>query len=188
MRKRHDWDAVQRFYNEGTNAAGCRLQFGITYNAWIMAIKRGKLSADRGRSPNLRRIDWVAVQRLYDEGRTFYECMNQFGFCRGAWNKAVKRGQIRPRPLGRPLNELLVDGRSRTNIKRRLLRAGLLEGRCQLCGLAEWLGENLVVQIDHVNGIGNDYRLENLRMLCPNCHSQTETYGRRRLPRAAPLA
>jgi 5-methylcytosine-specific restriction endonuclease McrA len=39
------------------------------------------------------------------------------------------------------------------------------------------------VQIDHINGIHDDYRLENLRMLCPNCHSQTATYGRRNVGR-----
>jgi 5-methylcytosine-specific restriction endonuclease McrA len=48
------------------------------------------------------------------------------------------------------------------------------------------------MQIDHINGIGNDHRLENLRMLCPNCHSQTATYGgrnlrRRRLQEEAPV-
>jgi 5-methylcytosine-specific restriction endonuclease McrA len=61
----------------------------------------------------------------------------------------------------------------------------LLENRCQECGLTEWLGEPLTVQIDHINGVRTDYRLENLRMLCPNCHSQTETHGiRNRRPRA----
>ncbi len=86
--------------------------------------------------------------------------------------------------LGRwdgPLAELLAssNSNSRTNIKRRLIRAGLLENRCEECGLRDWLGERLTIQIDHINGIRDDYRLENLRMLCPNCHSQTSTYGRR---------
>ncbi len=187
MRKLHDWEAVQRCYNEGIDAARCREQFRITYNAWIMAIKRGKLSAERGRSTNLRRINWAAVQCRYDEGHSFYECMRRFGFSRGAWHKAVKRRQIRPRPLARPLNELLASGRSRTNIKRRLLRAGLLENRCQLCDLTEWLGQPIAIQIDHVNGLRHDHRLENLRMLCPNCHSQTETYGRRQKCRGSCL-
>lgn len=179
MRKLHGWRAVQSCYDEGLDPVRCRERFGITYNAWIMAIGRGRLSADRGHSPNLRRIDWASVQAYYDEGYSLVRCMKRFRFSRGAWHKAVKRLQIRPRALGKPLTELLTDARSRTNIKRRLLRAGMLENRCQLCGLTDWLGESLVVQIDHVNGIRDDHRLENLRMLCPNCHSQTETYGRR---------
>lgn len=127
---------------------------------------------------NRRRYDWSEIQRYYDEGNSVRQCIKRFGFSIGAWHKAVRRGQFKTRPLGRPLPELLATAKSRTNVKRRLLAAGLLENRCQECGLSEWLGEPLCVQIDHVNGVRDDYRLENLRMLCPNCHSQTETYGR----------
>lgn len=105
--------------------------------------------------------------------------MLRFGFFAGTWDKAVKRGDVRPRSCGRPITELLDAGGSRTHIKHRLLRAGLLQNRCSECGITEWLGEPLTVQIDHINGLNDDYRLENLRMLCPNCHSQTDTYGQR---------
>lgn len=106
------------------------------------------------------------------------KCIERFGVSKGAWHKAVKRGELKTRPVGRPLPELLTTrGKGRTNIKQRLLRAGLLENRCMECGLSEWLGEPLTVQIDHINGIHDDYRFENLRMLCPNCHSQTDTHG-----------
>ena len=64
-------------------------------------------------------------------------------------------------------------------IKQRLIRAGILENRCEECGLTDWRGKPLSIQIDHINGIKDDHRRENLRMLCPNCHSQTETFGSR---------
>ncbi|MBV8531959.1 MAG: HNH endonuclease [Candidatus Eremiobacteraeota bacterium] len=140
-----------------------------------MAVRRGRL---RVALPEPR-YNWAKVQRYYDEGHSFYDCMSRFGFCRASWHKATKRGEIKPRPLGQPLENLLLAGKSRHNIKLRLMRAGLLRNRCEECGLTEWLGEPLAIQIDHINGVRADHRLENLRMLCPNCHSQTDTYGRR---------
>ncbi len=71
---------------------------------------------------------------------------------------------------------------SRNNLKRRLLDEGILKNECVNCGNpGEWLGEKLTLQLDHINGINNDNRKENLRLLCPNCHSQTETYAGKRL-------
>lgn len=125
-----------------------------------------------------RRYDWSLVQCYYDEGNSIRQCMRRFGFFAGSWDKAVKRGDVRARPSCRPIAELLDSGGCRTHIKHRLLREGLLQNRCSECGITEWLGEPLTVQIDHINGVNDDYRLENLRMLCPNCHSQTDTYGR----------
>lgn len=79
-----------------------------------------------------------------------------------------------------PIERLLVAGpaRNRTHIKLRLVGAGLKENRCEDCGITEWLGEPLNVALHHLNGDGRDNRLENLRLLCPNCHSQTANYAR----------
>lgn len=83
--------------------------------------------------------------------------------------------------LRRDLNEVLVENSSYLNtssLKQRILKAGLLEYKCALCGNeGRWQGKNLVLQLDHINGIYNDHRLNNLRFLCPNCHSQTDTYA-----------
>lgn len=50
--------------------------------------------------------------------------------------------------------------------------------KCVLCGQdGEWNGKNLVLQLDHINGDNKDHRLENLRWLCPNCHSQTSNFA-----------
>jgi hypothetical protein len=57
----------------------------------------------------------------------------------------------------------------------------LLENKCSKCGLGpEWNGEPLTIQLDHIDGNRKNFNLTNLRMLCPNCHTQTETYGSKR--------
>lgn len=81
-----------------------------------------------------------------------------------------------------PLEKILVIDSKYNNsqLKDRLLREGLLLNICAECGIAEWRGKTLVIQLDHVNGDSSDNRLDNLRMLCPNCHSQTETFCKKK--------
>lgn len=82
-----------------------------------------------------------------------------------------------------PLKELLVQGSpyNRTHLKRRLLAEGLLKNSCAICGLSsEWRGQPLSLILDHINGIPNDHRLNNLRLVCPNCASQLPTHAGKR--------
>lgn len=83
-----------------------------------------------------------------------------------------------------PLEDVLVSNSSYTNrgsLKKRLFRDGLLRNQCYECGcLPEWQTKKLALQLDHINGVSNDHRIENLRILCPNCHSQTPTFGNKK--------
>lgn len=85
-----------------------------------------------------------------------------------------------------PLAQLLVVGSTypRGHLKKRLLAAGLKEPRCELCGQGElWNGQPMSLVLDHVNGVSNDNRLENLRIICPNCDATLDTHCGRSLPR-----
>lgn len=84
-----------------------------------------------------------------------------------------------------PIESYLVENStvSRDRLKRRLLEEGILENLCDECGLGdEWNGKPLTLQLDHINGVYNDNRLENLRIICPNCHTQTETFAGKKQP------
>ncbi len=180
MNRIYNWTAIQTFHDEGNGFSACRLRFGLTHTAWIKAIRRGELrTVERPFEDRRRRYNWAEIQAYYDAGHTLVECMARFNFCRAAWHKARQRGEIRPRPRAGPLETLLATSTSRIAVKRRLLRDGLLTPACSICGLTSWRGQPLICHIDHINGVGYDHRLENLRMLCPNCHSQTPTYAGR---------
>jgi len=57
-----------------------------------------------------------------------------------------------------------------------LINEGYKENRCEICGISEWNGKQLVCQLHHIDGDTTNNELSNLQILCPNCHSQTENY------------
>jgi len=61
-------------------------------------------------------------------------------------------------------------------LKTRLLKEKILEDKCSMCGIDEWQGKAISLQLDHIDGNNHNHRLQNLRLVCPNCHSQTDTY------------
>jgi hypothetical protein len=101
--------------------------------------------------------------------------------------EAWRRGSSVPVVPAKPLRELLVDGRfMQTNhLKRRLIEEGVKEAKCSACGRGSWNGRPIPLELDHINGRRDDNRLGNLRILCPNCHAQTDTYRGRNIGLAA---
>lgn len=75
-------------------------------------------------------------------------------------------------------NSLITLGAKR---KKRMIKEGLLQPYCYICKMNSWLNKPISLQLDHINGINKDHRIENLRLLCPNCHSQTETFAGKNL-------
>lgn len=64
--------------------------------------------------------------------------------------------------------------------RKRIIEDKLLDYKCKTCKISTWLGKELTLHLDHINGISNDHRLNNLRFLCPNCHQQTDTWGNKK--------
>ncbi len=189
QKRRYDWAGVQQYFDAGNGFTKCQQAFGFSHTAWIKAIRRGNLRIPRrvDRLSDRRRLsDWAAIQKFHDDGHSYLECRARFGFAPASWTKAVHRGEITPRSRAEPLAKILARSRSRTPIKRRLIGAGILVNECDDCGLSEWRGKPISIQIDHRNGVRDDHRIENLRMLCPNCHSQTGTFGARNIKKVDP--
>jgi DNA-binding CsgD family transcriptional regulator len=132
-----------------------------------------------------RRYDWETIRRFYEEGHSVADCQARFAFTKRAWHDAIRRGVITPRPARMPLEQLLVAGprRNRAHLKRRLFDAGIKTRKCESCGLSEWRGLPIPLALHHVNGDRHDNRLENLQILCPNCHGLTDTWAGRNIRR-----
>lgn len=85
------------------------------------------------------------------------------------------------------LDKMLTDNYPNKNIKKYIIKFNIIPYQCSKCNLIDkWLGSTLILQLDHINGDCKDNRIENLRFLCPNCHSQTETFAGKNRPAVEP--
>ena len=77
-----------------------------------------------------------------------------------------------------PLSEILVKDYeySSNKLRKRLIVEGLKEHKCECCGLKEWMNEPIPLELDHIDGDHYNNQIENLKILCPNCHAKTPTY------------
>jgi hypothetical protein len=112
---------------------------------------------------------WLAKKRITDLGLDVSHFLGQ-GHLKGkkhTWARKI------------PLSVILVRNstyRQNNKLRMRLFDEGIFEKKCQGCGNIEWSGNPIPLELEHVNGISNDHRIENLKVLCPNCHALTPTY------------
>lgn len=98
-----------------------------------------------------------------------------------------RKGSDIPVIKARSLDQILVKDsphKTTSSLKKRLIREGLFEEICYNCKLTEWCGSKIPLELEHKNGINNDNRIDNLTLLCPNCHALTSTYRGKNIKRA----
>ena len=101
--------------------------------------------------------------------------------------KAKKLGVYKPnqgaKGKSKPRQPIFVENGTTSNgvIKKRIVDDNLMDYKCNSCGIDEWQGQKMMLELDHINGNNRDNQLTNLRLLCPNCHSQTPTYRGRNI-------
>jgi Zn finger protein HypA/HybF involved in hydrogenase expression len=181
-------DAIYKLgYSPKTASVRLKLNLAITeYNIDIshfdnMRIDWNQLADVTKHSTNISEI--LRGMGLFNRGNNYQTVQNQ-------WAKQsidfshIRLGYIPP-PINsqrKPDNEVFcVDSTAqRSTVRSRVIKERLIEYKCAGCqNNGTWRGKDITLQLEHKNGASNDHSLNNLEFLCPNCHSQTATWGRK---------
>lgn len=187
-----------RLPHPGSEPSECIFPSGSATNICSSMGRRVRFTEDELRDALARSRSWSeALRRLRYRSaggnwRTLQKYAAQWGISTDHFDPDAARrvGLDRARGKPRPLEEVMVKGSSysRSHLKRRLFAEGLKQRCCEMCGQIEiWRGRRLALILDHINGVPDDHRLSNLRILCPNYAATLDTHcgNKNKLPRVS---
>lgn len=128
-----------------------------------------------GLSPTLRNNYSMLHRKLDEYGIDLTGIRRRSRQYLGSLSKGRRKSNYGPRV---PVEEYLSNRRSTNShdLKVRLLKEGIFTRRCKMCSQDSWMGQPIPLELDHINGDSQDNSLENIRLLCPNCHALTPNY------------
>lgn len=136
------------------------------------------------------KIDKKQFIKICSESDSMAKACSKLGLHFNTFKKyALKFGCYNPNQSGKGINKKhtskiklkdILEGKHPSyqtyKLKNRLIKSGIKKNECEECGIKDWNGKPLMIELDHIDGDSNNHKLENLKMLCPNCHSQTDTF------------
>ena len=143
--------------------------------------KNNFLNAVKNSSSIGETLNNLGLKKTGGNYKTYHKYVKNYGVNTSHFLNQHNLGRLGVKGRRAPYKEMLVTNSSYDTgyIKRRIIEENLLENRCHgkdCMIICTWLDKNITLHLDHINGINSDNRIENLRFLCPNCHSQTDTY------------
>lgn len=197
LSRRERYNQAVDFYKDGISISEISRKIGIgrrTINDWV----KGKVNPEKLKFQSHYKVSDEEFTKIVQESFSIRECLRKqdskpYGGNYFTFHQRVKRlnlstdhftGQAHLRGKNHNwVREVSVENAfvengtmSSVNLKKKILKYKLKDCVCEICGIENWLNKPLSLHLDHANGINTDNRLENLRFLCPNCHSQTDTY------------
>jgi orotate phosphoribosyltransferase-like protein len=176
-------DEVLKLHDKGFTTSEIAVKLGVTRPT----ISYHKKQLGVANLMKIRKDVWTQVQEDLDKGVTYAEISHKYAISKSGISHAVTRGAIER--TKRLQSELSVDdycsshmgnaARSsfRRNVRVKMIKAERWKEQCTECGLTEWMGKSIPLQVDHKDGNPKNNNINNLRLLCCNCHYQTDTWG-----------